>query len=119
MPRLIVLYNTPEDTDAFDAHYRDAHTPIDEDVFAEHLYTAGVVDPDLLIRTSGELRVSNFLLWQIAYAEIHVTKVLWPDFRRRHLYEAIIDFQARERRFGGVDQSDAEIFLEADQQQHA
>jgi undecaprenyl diphosphate synthase len=97
----------------------DTHTPIDEDVFAEHLYTAGVVDPDLLIRTSGELRVSNFLLWQIAYAEIHVTKVLWPDFRRRHLYEAIIDFQARERRYGGVDQSDAEIFLEADQQQHA
>ena len=93
--------------------------PITEENFSEYLYTAGVLDPDLLIRTSGELRVSNFLLWQIAYAEIHVTKVLWPDFRRRHLYEAIIDFQSRERRYGGVDPSDAEIFHEADQQQHA
>lgn len=93
--------------------------PVTEENFAEYLYTAGVIDPDLLIRTSGEHRVSNFLLWQIAYAEIHVTKVLWPDFRRRHLYEAIIDFQSRERRYGGVEQSDAEIFLEADQQQHA
>lgn len=93
--------------------------PVDEAQFEQHLYTAGVVDPDLLIRTSGELRVSNFLLWQIAYAEIHVTKVLWPDFRRRHLYEAIIDFQSRERRYGGVDQSEPEIFLEADQQQRA
>jgi undecaprenyl diphosphate synthase len=86
---------------------------IDESFFADHLYTANVDDPDLLIRTSGELRVSNFLLWQIAYAEIHVTKVLWPDFRRRHLFEAIIDFQARDRRFGGVDESDAEMFVEA------
>jgi undecaprenyl diphosphate synthase len=60
---------------------------IDEAFFADHLYTANVDDPDLLIRTSGELQVSNFLLWQIAYAEIHVTKVLWPDFRRRHLFE--------------------------------
>ena len=89
---------------------------IDEAFFADHLYTANVDDPDLLIRTSGELRVSNFLLWQIAYAEIHVTKVLWPDFRRRHLFEAIIDFQARDRRFGGVDPSDAEMFVEADEQ---
>ena len=89
---------------------------IDEDFFASHLYTANVDDPDLLIRTSGELRVSNFLLWQIAYAEIHVTKVLWPDFRRRHLFEAIIDFQARERRYGGVEPSDAEMFVEADEQ---
>lgn len=88
---------------------------IDEDFFSAHLYTANVHDPDLLIRTSGELRVSNFLLWQIAYAEIHVTKVLWPDFRRKHLFEAIIDFQARERRYGGVDESpDAEMFIEAD-----
>ncbi len=87
---------------------------IDEQFFADHLYTANIDDPDLLIRTSGELRVSNFLLWQIAYAEIHVTKVLWPDFRRRHLFEAIIDFQSRERRYGGVDTSDAEMFIEAD-----
>ncbi|MGH7485151.1 MAG: undecaprenyl diphosphate synthase family protein, partial [bacterium] len=70
-----------------------------------------------LIRTSGELRVPNFLLWQIAYAEIHVTKVLWPDFRRGHLFEAIIDFQARDRRYGGVDESDAQMFVEADNQQ--
>ena len=87
---------------------------IDEDFFADHLYTANVDDPDLLIRTSGELRVSNFLLWQIAYAEIHVTKVLWPDFRRRHLFEAIIDFQSRDRRYGGVDGEDAEMFVEAE-----
>lgn len=91
---------------------------IDEDFFSAHLYTANVHDPDLLIRTSGELRVSNFLLWQIAYAEIHVTKVLWPDFRRKHLFEAIIDFQARERRYGGVDESpDAEMFIEADSEE--
>ena len=87
---------------------------IDEDFFAANLYTAGVDDPDLLIRTSGELRVSNFLLWQIAYAEIHVTKVLWPDFRRRHLFEAIIDFQSRERRYGGVEESDQQMFVEAE-----
>ncbi len=88
---------------------------IDENFFSDHLYTANVDDPDLLIRTSGELRVSNFLLWQIAYAEIHVTKVLWPDFRRRHLFEAIIDFQTRDRRFGGVEEPDAEMFVEADE----
>ena len=87
---------------------------IDEQFFADHLYTANIDDPDLLIRTSGELRVSNFLLWQIAYAEIHVTKVLWPDFRRRHLFEAIIDFQSRDRRYGGGDESDAQMFIEAD-----
>jgi undecaprenyl diphosphate synthase len=91
-----------------------ADAVIDEQFFADHLYTANIDDPDLLIRTSGELRVSNFLLWQIAYAEIHVTKTLWPDFRKRHLYEAIIDFQARDRRYGGVDESDAEMFIEAD-----
>src|SRR5512142_2995933 len=87
---------------------------IDEDFFAAHLYTANIHDPDLLIRTSGEQRVSNFLLWQIAYAEIHVTKVLWPDFRKRHLFEAIIDFQSRVRRYGGVDESDDAQFVEAD-----
>jgi undecaprenyl diphosphate synthase len=75
---------------------------VDEATLAAHLYTAGQPDPDLLIRTSGELRVSNFLLWQIAYSEIWVTDVLWPDFRRRHLFQAIIDFQKRERRYGGI-----------------
>ena len=89
---------------------------IDEEFFSNHLYTARVEDPDLLIRTSGELRISNFLLWQIAYAEIYVTKVLWPDFRRRHLFEAIIDFQSRERRYGGVYEGESEIFVEADEQ---
>jgi undecaprenyl diphosphate synthase len=88
---------------------------IDEAFFSDHLYTANVDDPDLLIRTSGELRVSNFLLWQIAYAEIHVTKTLWPDFRRRHLFEAIIDFQARERRYGAVEPpEEREMFVEAE-----
>jgi undecaprenyl diphosphate synthase len=75
---------------------------IDEATLSRSLYTAGQPDPDLLIRTSGEMRVSNFLLWQIAYSEIRVTPVLWPDFRRRHLLEAVLDFQGRERRFGGV-----------------
>jgi len=75
---------------------------VDEASLAAHLYTAGQPDPDLLIRTSGELRVSNFLLWQIAYAEIWVSDVLWPDFRRRHFLEALHDYQMRERRYGGL-----------------
>ena len=75
---------------------------LDEADIARHLYTAGQPDPDLLIRTSGELRISNFLLWQIAYSEIWVTDVLWPDFRRVHLLQAITDFQKRERRYGGI-----------------
>ena len=75
---------------------------IDEATIERHLFTAHLPEPDLLIRTSGELRVSNFLLWQIAYAEIWVTEVLWPDFRRRHLLQAIVDFQKRERRYGGI-----------------
>jgi undecaprenyl diphosphate synthase len=75
---------------------------IDEDTLSSYLYTAGLPDPDLLIRTSGEMRVSNFLLWQIAYAEIWVTDVLWPDFRRKHLLQAVADFQKRERRYGGI-----------------
>jgi undecaprenyl diphosphate synthase len=75
---------------------------IDEDAIARHLDTAGLPDPDLLVRTSGEMRVSNFLLWQIAYAELWITPVLWPDFRRQHLYGAVADFQRRERRFGNV-----------------
>jgi undecaprenyl diphosphate synthase len=75
---------------------------IDERMISAYLYTAGQPDPDLLIRTSGEMRISNFLLWQIAYAEIWVTDVLWPDFRRRHLLQAIADYQKRERRYGGI-----------------
>jgi undecaprenyl diphosphate synthase len=73
---------------------------IDETMFAANLYTAGLPDPDLLIRTSGECRVSNFLLWQIAYAELHITPVLWPDFAAEHLYAAIREFQRRDRRYG-------------------
>ena len=75
---------------------------ITEETLGSYLYTAGQPDPDLLIRTSGEMRVSNFLLWQIAYAEIWVTDVLWPDFRRKHLLQAIADYQKRERRYGGI-----------------
>jgi undecaprenyl diphosphate synthase len=73
---------------------------IDDKLFSNYLKTAGIPDPDLLIRTSGELRISNFLLWQIAYTELYITDCLWPDFRRKHLYEAIRDYQRRERRFG-------------------
>ncbi len=73
---------------------------IDENLFASSLSTRGIPNPELLIRTSGENRLSNFLLWQVAYAELYFTPVLWPDFRKKHLYQAIIDFQNRERRFG-------------------
>jgi len=76
--------------------------PVDEDTISRHLYTAGLPDPDLLIRTSGEMRLSNFLLWQIAYAEIYVTETLWPDFSRECLLQALLDFQKRERRYGGL-----------------
>jgi undecaprenyl diphosphate synthase len=79
-----------------------ANARVDEDMISRHLYTAGLPDPDLLIRTSGEMRVSNFLLWQIAYAEMYVTETLWPDFSRAQLYEALLDFQKRERRYGGL-----------------
>ena len=82
---------------------------LDEQRFGEFLYTAGQPDPDLLIRTSGEMRVSNFLLWQIAYAEIWVTDTLWPDFRKRDLLEAILAYQKRERRYGGITPSPAVI----------
>jgi undecaprenyl diphosphate synthase len=75
---------------------------LDERKFSDFLYTAGQPDPDLLIRTSGEMRVSNFLLWQIAYSEIWVTETLWPDFRRRHLLEAVVAYQKRDRRYGGI-----------------
>jgi undecaprenyl diphosphate synthase len=77
-------------------------TPVTEEQLARHLYTDGLPDPDLLIRTSGEMRVSNFLLWQIAYAEIFVTETLWPDFNRARLLEALLEFQKRERRYGGI-----------------
>ena len=75
---------------------------LDEQTFGQFLYTGTQPDPDLLIRTSGEMRVSNFLLWQIAYAEIYVTETLWPDFRCRHLLEAIVAYQKRDRRYGGI-----------------
>jgi len=76
--------------------------PVNEDEVSRHLYTSGLPDPDLLIRSSGEMRISNFLLWQIAYAEIFVTETLWPDFNRARLLEAFVEFQKRERRYGGI-----------------
>lgn len=75
---------------------------LEEETLADYLSTATQPDPDLVIRTSGELRISNFLLWQIAYSEIWVTSTLWPDFRRQHLYEGILNYQSRHRRFGGI-----------------
>ena len=84
-------------------HGQNGHTaPVDEETIGKYLYTAGIPDPDLLIRTSGEMRISNFLLWQIAYSEIYITPTYWPDFRRRHLFEAIVEYQKRERRYGGI-----------------
>ena len=80
-------------------HPRD----VDEQSFERYLYTAGLPDPDLLIRTGGELRISNFLLWQLAYSEIWVTDTLWPDFRKKHLFQAVMEYQKRDRRFGKVD----------------
>jgi undecaprenyl diphosphate synthase len=75
---------------------------VDEDLINRSLYTGGLPDPDLLIRTSGEMRISNFLLWQIAYAELHVTETLWPDFGERDLFSALIDYQKRDRRYGRI-----------------
>jgi len=77
-------------------------TDITEQDITDNLYTKGMPDPDLLIRTSGEMRISNFLLWQIAYSEIYITDVLWPDFTKEEFYKAIIEYQKRERRFGGI-----------------
>ena len=85
----------------------------DEEILARHLYTSHVPDPDLLIRTSGEMRISNFLLWQIAYAELYVTETLWPDFTRTDLLRAILDYQKRDRRFGGV-KTDTSVVAEAE-----
>jgi undecaprenyl diphosphate synthase len=84
---------------------RNADLRVDDQTISSHLYTAGVPDPDLLIRTSGEMRISNFLLWQIAYAELYVTETLWPDFTRTDLLRAILDYQKRDRRFGGLSPS--------------
>ena len=83
------------------------HLEIDEDIVGRHLYTRHLPDPDLVVRTSGEMRLSNFLLWQLAYAEIYVTPTLWPDFRGVHLLEGIAEYQKRERRYGGLNHSDA------------
>ena len=82
------------------------HLKIDEDTVGQHLYTRDLPDPDLVVRTSGEMRLSNFLLWQLAYAEIYVTSTLWPDFRGVHLLEGIAEYQKRERRYGGLNHSD-------------
>ncbi len=87
------------------AEGRLAAGDLDENVFSRYLDTAGLPDPDLLIRTSGECRISNFLLWQIAYAEIWITPVFWPDFRRKHLLQALVDYQGRNRRFGAAEPS--------------
>lgn len=75
---------------------------LDEKKFSSYLYTSGIPDPDLLIRTSGEQRISNFLLWEIAYSEIWITQEFWPDFRRKHMLQALVDYQKRERRFGDI-----------------
>jgi len=84
------------------AQHRLGELEVSEEAIAAHLYTAGLPDPDLLIRTSGEMRISNFLLWQIAYTELYVTETLWPDFTRAELLRAILDYQRRDRRFGGL-----------------
>jgi undecaprenyl diphosphate synthase len=85
------------------------HVRIDEDTVSRHLYTRHLPDPDLVVRTSGEMRLSNFLLWQLAYAEIYVTPTLWPDFRGIHLLEGIAEYQKRERRYGGLNHAPAEF----------
>ena len=82
---------------------KDSGKPMTEQEFSKYLYTPATPDPDLLIRTSGELRISNFLLWQIAYSEIFVTDTLWPDFDKQCLYEALVAYQKRERRYGGIE----------------
>ncbi len=92
-----------EIVDAVNQILKSGVKKIDEEAFSEALYTRGLSDPDLLIRTSGEQRISNFLLYQTAYSEFYVTPVLWPDFKKEHLYEAIFAYQNRERRFGGTE----------------
>jgi undecaprenyl diphosphate synthase len=83
------------------------HLRIDEDLVSQNLYTRHLPDPDLVVRTSGEMRLSNFLLWQLAYAEIYVTPTLWPDFRGVHLLEAVAEYQKRERRYGGLNHTES------------
>ena len=103
---------------ALAAEMKIKHIPADritEEDIHRHLYTAHMPDPDLLIRSSGEMRISNFLLWQVAYTEIFVTERLWPDFRGIHLLEAIADFQLRERRFGGLGEGSGVVDEEAEQ----
>jgi undecaprenyl diphosphate synthase len=85
------------------------HLRIDEDMVCQHLYTRNLPDPDLVVRTSGEMRLSNFLLWQLAYAEIYVTPTLWPDFRGVHLLEGIAEYQKRERRYGGLNHNEGHL----------
>ncbi len=98
-----------EIVDAARALIREGVRPedVDEAAFARRLYTGGQPDPDLVVRTGGEFRVSNFLLWQIAYAELVMTDALWPDFRKRDLFQALLEFQRRERRFGGLSPQEA------------
>jgi len=79
---------------------------VNDKLIAQHLYCPEMPDPELMIRTSGEFRISNYLLWQLAYSELVFNNVLWPDFRREHLYDAVREFQARDRRFGGLDPAD-------------
>ncbi|HXX71294.1 MAG TPA: isoprenyl transferase [Candidatus Acidoferrum sp.] len=119
--KLVVALNyggRAELADAFNAmldHVREnglSAFRADERTISDYLYTAGLPDPDLLIRTSGEMRVSNFLLWQIAYAEIYITETLWPDFSRARLLEALLDYQKRERRYGGLGAAPAALSAE-------
>src|SRR5256886_15565560 len=86
----------------WEAAFTIEHLHIDEDSVSRNLYTRHLPDPDLVVRTSGEMRLSNFLLWQLAYAEIYVTPTLWPEFRGAHLLEGIAEYQQRERRYGGL-----------------
>jgi undecaprenyl diphosphate synthase len=91
-----------EIVDACNRALQEKKGPLDEETLGKYLDTADLPEPDLLIRTSGEMRISNFLLWQLAYTEIYITETPWPEFRRTHLYQAILDYQRRERRFGGL-----------------
>ncbi|RPI28421.1 MAG: isoprenyl transferase [Acidobacteria bacterium] len=104
--KLVIALNYSGRLEIIDAINRivekGSQSPVTERDLSENLYTAGFPDPDLMIRTSGEMRISNFLLWQIAYSEIYVTDVLWPDFRPFNLLEAVLNFQRRERRYGGI-----------------
>ena len=93
-----------EIVDAVQRIIRDGVSPdkVDDKLISRYLYAPDMPDPDLLVRTSGEFRISNYLLWEIAYSELYFTETLWPDFRREHLFDAVREFQARERRFGAV-----------------